>query len=166
AQVDGLPGSGRLVEEVDAQLRRARRAQAANELHAVAESLRFLAGAEIRSLPELQALEAHCRKAWDTRDLAADREAAGLDAATEAQGRADLLDLALFWVHLRRRVSQGGDAGEVSQTLAEAEKLLGPHPALVRERRLLARPAGEPEPPTPAPAGRTWWEHLTLGQSL
>src|SRR5262249_50591498 len=40
ARVDGLPGGGGLVREIDAQLRLARRAQAAQDLHAVAESLR------------------------------------------------------------------------------------------------------------------------------
>ncbi len=167
ARVDGFPGGGQLVQEIDAQLSRARRAQAARDLHALAEGLRFLSGADVRTPPELAALERHCRSVWDARRLVADEAPAALDADTEAQIRADLLDLALLWADLQRRLAQGDEAqarrAQAQRILAEAEELLGPCPALTRERQLLTGPESAS---VPAAARRSWWEHLTLGRSL
>jgi eukaryotic-like serine/threonine-protein kinase len=164
-RVDRLPGSAGLVAEIDALLGQARRAQAARDLHAVAESLRFLAGAEVFPERELQALEAHCRTAWEKRGLVADPAAAALDAATEEQVRTDLLDLALLWADLKHRLARRGEGAgrpeEAQAILAEAEQLLGPSAALARERRLVTGAAVPPEP-----ARGTWWEQLTLGRSL
>src|SRR5262249_9030213 len=161
---DGLPGSARLLGAIDAELLQARRAQAARDLHAVAESLRFLAGADVHSPQDLRALEAHGRTAWEARGLVLGRGAAALRARAEEQGRAGLLDLALLWADLKRRLARQGGTGdgraEVEATLAEAESLLGSCPALARERRLLAGAAGDETPS--APVRRTWWEHLTL----
>src|SRR5207253_7048156 len=52
ARAEGLPGAGALVEAIDAQLQKARRALAAEDLHAVAERLRYLRSEEHSS--ELQ----------------------------------------------------------------------------------------------------------------
>jgi serine/threonine protein kinase/Tfp pilus assembly protein PilF len=114
ARAEGVPGSAGRLTAFDAELRLARRAAAADDLHAVAERLRFLAGGEPRPATEREALTNQCRAAWEARDLLTDRSAS-LDAGSEAQLQADLLDLALLW----------GNAG----MLAEAERLLGPRPA-------------------------------------
>jgi serine/threonine protein kinase/Tfp pilus assembly protein PilF len=114
ARVEGVPGSAELVMAFDAELRRARRAAAADDLHAVADRLRFLAGGERRPATEREALTQQCRAVWEARDHLTDRSAS-LDAGSEDQLQADLLDLVLLW----------GDAG----MLAEAERLLGPRPA-------------------------------------
>src|SRR5207244_3486113 len=71
ARAEGLPGCQGLVGQLDDWLRQARRASAAEQLHAVAERARLLAGAEAMSAAELRALEAHCRTAWEARGLIA-----------------------------------------------------------------------------------------------
>ncbi len=168
--MDGLPGGARLAETLDGQRRLARRAQAAVDLHAVAENLRFLAGADVHSARELQLLEAHCRTAWEARGLVAGPGNAALDADTEEQIRADLLDLALLWAELTRRRARQGEDGEdcaeVPAILAEAEALLGPSAALARERHLLGSASGADGTPGSAPSRRAAWEHVALGQSL
>ena len=147
ARVGGLPGSAGLVTALDAELRRAQRAQAAEDLHPLAERLRFFAGAESHTAAELKTMGEECRTAWEARGLLADRAAAPLDPDTEEQVQADLLDLALLWSDLDR---QAGPA-----VLAECEELLGPRPALTRER-----PGREGQP------ARTPWEHVALGRGL
>jgi serine/threonine protein kinase/Flp pilus assembly protein TadD len=149
-RADGLPGSAGLVQALDAELRRARRADAADGLHAVAERLRFLAGAENHTAAELKTLTEECRTAWEVRGSLADRAGVPLDPDTEGQVRADLLDLALLWADLDRPAGQ--------TVLAEAEELLGPCPALTRERR--RQEGAEPQP------AQTPWEHVALGRAL
>jgi serine/threonine protein kinase/tetratricopeptide (TPR) repeat protein len=164
ARAESLPGGRRLAETLDHHLQHARRAQAAVDLHAVAECLRFLAGADIHSIHELEVLEGHCHTAWAARGLVADRGAATLDGDVEEQLRADLLDLALLWADLKRqlgpRSGSGADRGAVRSILAEAEALLGPSVALDRERCLLAGPVAPAAPPLSS------WEHVVLGRSL
>jgi serine/threonine protein kinase/Flp pilus assembly protein TadD len=165
SRAEGIPGAAPLVQALDEQARLARRAQAVVDLHAVAEGLRFLAGADIRTTGDLRALEAQCRTAWEARNLVVDREAASL-GDTDEHVRADLLDLALFWTDLIRGLARkdGREDGraEVEAVLAEAEKLLGPSAALTRERQLLA--GGVPS--TPAAGGLASWERVALAQSL
>lgn len=162
ARLDGLPGGAALAATFDTQLRRARRAHTAGDLHAVAETLRFLVGADLQVVSELQTLQDSCRSAWAARQLLDENPDAVLDAATEEQVRDDLLDLALLWTGLKRQLArlQGADEPreEIQAILAEAEARLGPSPALARERQ-----AGQE---SPVPARRAWWVHLRLGQSL
>lgn len=163
ARAESVPGSRELVGQLEDQLRRARRASAVEQLHAVCERVRFLAGAEVLSERELQALEAQCRTIWETRELIAGRTDAPLKEAIEEQARTDLIDLALLWTDLKRRLASGEAAhAEARQVLAEVETLCGPSTAVARERRALdgvADPEGEPD-------GRTFWEHTALGRSL
>jgi tetratricopeptide (TPR) repeat protein len=153
---------------LDGELRLARRAQAATDLHAVAESLRFLAGAEMRSTHDLEILESHCRIAWAARASVGDRTSAALDPATEEQVRKDLLDLALLWADLKRRLAQrttGGEArSERRSILAEAEALLGPSAVLARERQLLGD-APAAASPLPGAGPSSSWEYTILAQS-
>jgi serine/threonine protein kinase/Flp pilus assembly protein TadD len=164
-RAEGLPGGSRLSQALDRHLRQARRAQAAKDLHAVAESLRFLAGANVYSARELQTLEAHCRSAWEARGVVAD-PSAPLDPDTEEQLWADLYDLALLWAGPRQRGPASGGEGagpeQVRALLAEAEMLVG-HCTARAERQ---RPAEAEGSPAPAAARRATWEHVALGQSL
>jgi eukaryotic-like serine/threonine-protein kinase len=167
ARAQGIPGAARLVESLDDQARLARRAQAVLDLHAVAESLRFLAGADLHTTGDLRALDAQCRKAWESRNLVVDREGASL-AGTDEQVQADLLDLALFWADLIRRLAgqdgQSDSRAQVEAILAEAKELLGPSAALTRERQLLAGEVAVPS--TPATGRLASWERVALAQSL
>jgi tetratricopeptide (TPR) repeat protein len=170
ARAEGLPGGGRLARALDRQLHQARRAQAAKDLHTVAESLRFLTGAEVHSPSELKTLEAHCRTAWEARAVIANPGDAALDADNEEQIWADLRDLALLWADPKRRPfprSKGGaDHEDIGDLRAEADLLLGHCTALARERHPLPDEAGADAAPTPARDRQAFWEHLALAQAL
>jgi serine/threonine protein kinase/Flp pilus assembly protein TadD len=118
AQADGLPGSAGLVGAIDAKLRVARRAEAADELHAVAERLRFLAGSEARPA-RWDELRERCRMSWQSRGLLTDPTAG-------ERVRDDLLDLALLWSDLESRLGSREEARAVRE---EADELLGRDPA-------------------------------------
>jgi serine/threonine protein kinase/tetratricopeptide (TPR) repeat protein len=163
-RVEGWPGSRRLAEQLDAILTRARRASAAGQLHAVTDRLRMLAGADVLSERDMRALEGHCKKAWEARHLVAGRSAAALEETAEEQLRADLIDLALLWTDLKRRLAPGDGArrSEARAVLAELQALCDPSAAVARERRSLGEKVG-PEADAP---GRTAWESASLGRSL
>jgi tetratricopeptide (TPR) repeat protein len=120
-RLEGMPIRGSLAADIEASLRQARRAQAAEDLHALAERLRFLAGSDTVPAGEVGAQDARCRTAWETRALLADREGAPLDGAAERQIREDLLDLAVLWADLKD--------GQAQPLLREANELLGDGPA-------------------------------------
>jgi tetratricopeptide (TPR) repeat protein len=96
-----------------------------------------------------------------------DREGTSL-AGTDEQVQADLLDLALFWADLNRRLAgqdrKSDSRAQVEAILAEAEELLGPSAALTRERQLLAGEVAVPS--TPATGGLASRERVALAQSL
>jgi serine/threonine protein kinase/Tfp pilus assembly protein PilF len=167
ARAQGIPGSAHLAEELDHQADLARRAQAILDLHAVAERLRFLAGADIHATGDLRALEAQCRTAWETRDLAVDRSAIS-GAGIDEQVKKDLLDVTLFWADLSRRLARergtSDSRAKMEVILTEAEKLLGSSAALARERQLLA--GGVAVPSAPAEGRLASWERVALAQSL
>jgi tetratricopeptide (TPR) repeat protein len=106
------------------------------------ERLRFLEGSDDHARVNLEQLGVLCRDTWDIRAVLGDWAKAPLDAKTEAQIHCDLLDLALLWVDVKNRRGVHGAKAEIAHAdaqaiLAEAEGLLGPSPALSRERRRL-----------------------------
>jgi serine/threonine protein kinase/Flp pilus assembly protein TadD len=141
SRAGGLPGGSALVQTLDARLLQARRAEAAEDMHALAERLRFAAGAETYPSAGMKALAEQSRATWQERGLLTDH-AAALDPDTEAQLRDDLLDLALLWADIERRLALDSSA-EAQAARAEAERLLGP-----------------------APTPRAAWEHVIRGRSL
>jgi serine/threonine protein kinase/Tfp pilus assembly protein PilF len=166
---EGVPGEKALAGELGRQLRRARRGLAAENLHHLAEELRFrFADAPPAAAIDLgrgRALDRHCGEVWDQRDLLADR-AAPVAPETEAAIPEDLGDLALFRADLRVRLAPAArrDAARAgaARDLAEAEALCGPSPALARARRAYAGEAG----PELDPAPRTAHDYCALGRSL
>jgi serine/threonine protein kinase/Tfp pilus assembly protein PilF len=150
-RVNGLPGCGSLVAQIDADLLAARQGAAAAKLHAVTERLRLLAGGDTQSAGDLRALEAHCRTAWEQV-----RHVAG------QQARSDVIDLALLWTDLKQRLgpTDPSSRAELLAVLAEAEELCGPDAALAHARQALGGLTG------PLPAARTFHEHAALGRSL
>jgi tetratricopeptide (TPR) repeat protein len=153
-----------LVEQLDAWLHRARRANAAEQLHAVCERARLLAGANMLPERDLRALESHCRTAWEVRALVAGRDVAGPDRIPDVQLRADLIDLALLWTDLMRRLAPGDAAvlREMRAILVEADALCGPSAAIARERRVL-----DGLPPLEGPTAElSYWESAALGRAL
>jgi Flp pilus assembly protein TadD len=164
ARVEAWPGSGHLVAQFDEALDRAHRASAAGQLHDVTERLRLLAGADVLPQRGLRVLEEHCRTAWEARHLVVAPLGARRDEAIEEQAAADLIDLALLWTDLKRRLAPGDGKwqAEARAVLDEVEALCGPSAAVARERRALE---GKVEPEGKG-IKRTAWEHAALGRSL
>jgi serine/threonine protein kinase/Flp pilus assembly protein TadD len=159
ARVEGLPGCAGLVGQFDDWLCRARRARAAGQLHAVTERLRLLAGADVLPHHHLTTLEAHCRTAWQARYIITDA-GVPLEEAVGEQARADLLDLALLWLDLKRRLGPAAAArDEARAVLAEVQALCGPSAAVARESALRGEVA-------PDVRGQTFRECAALGHAL
>jgi tetratricopeptide (TPR) repeat protein len=100
-----------------------------------------------------------CRRLWAQRErLARLAPEAGPE---REQVRADLLDLAVVWVHLESRLpATGPGRAPPLEVLREAETLFGPSCVLDQERRRhgLDREQEKAVPP------RTAWEHYALGR--
>jgi serine/threonine protein kinase/Flp pilus assembly protein TadD len=164
ALAETVPGGGALAEDLRGALGQARRQWAVQELHLLADRVRYLYPFDTLPGPALRELEASCRKAWANRGPIRERLAVG-PAAEDVQ--ADLLDLALLGAELRARCAQADDrtsSQEGKQVLAEAEAEFGPSAALARARCRAGAPAGEVAAESPEP--RTAWEHYALGRML
>lgn len=169
----GLPGNRDLKRELTSRVRLAARAQAALDLHDIADRFRLLYGADFFPAPRLQELESRCRTFWDQRALILDRLGTELDADFERRIQLDLLDLAILGADLRVRLApeSGKPAArsDALQLLAEAESLFGPSAVLAFECRAHAAALGLKDPAAaadPSPAPRSAWEHYALGRAL
>ena len=173
--IERIPGSSDLSEKFSEQLRLARRGQAAEQLHVLTNQIRLYCGDEGRTLKEVQTLEEHCQKIWNTRGLLVKPVGARLEPALEEQIQADMLDLAILWAELRSRSAPADRVQEVCrdalQLLTEAEKLLGSSIILTRERQAYlekldeAPAAGGAAPLATELVPQTAWEHLYMGRS-
>lgn len=170
AVTDGLPVRGGLSDRLAAGLRRAELAAGADDLHAVAEGLRALAVADAVSPDDLARADRLGRGLWAKKaELVA--AAAYLPAEARGRVRADLLDAALVWSHLRVRLAPAERAAAVA-VLTEADTELGPCAGLYLERAALLRDLGRAAdadvdlrraaetPPATA------WDHLAVGGHL
>jgi serine/threonine protein kinase/Flp pilus assembly protein TadD len=158
-----VPGYHGLVGQLESWSQRAYRAKAAGELHNVTERLRLLVDTDALSGRDLRLLESHCRTAWETRHVVGD-STAPLEESVEEQARADLIDMALLWTDLKRRLSPGDEVwrSECRKVLAETQGLCGPSAALARVLQTLGGPAIPPGEPAPL----TFREQAALGRSL
>jgi eukaryotic-like serine/threonine-protein kinase len=168
-----LPNQEALVRSLDQQLSIARYGQLADNLHRLAEQVRFLYDADNLSRGRMQSLESACRAVYDARaTLLEGRKLLG-DGSNE-DVRTDFLDLVILWTALRVRLAEPADPArrEALDILAEAEAMFGPNAALLAERQRHAealgladvvrtsREQGSSHPP------RTAWDHYTVGRSL
>jgi serine/threonine protein kinase/Flp pilus assembly protein TadD len=172
----GLAGTRTLAAELTRQINLVEQAGAADELHRLAERVRFLSVAEQPPAEQLRPLEARIWDLWQRREEV--RALVGGDGSPDATQRvkADLLDLAILWTDLHVRLAVTGDSRssfqEALNVLGEAEGLFGPSPALLHRRKAYAQALGLTELARAAdrraadvPA-RTAWEHYSLGWSL
>jgi serine/threonine protein kinase/Flp pilus assembly protein TadD len=173
--IERIPGGSQRSERLGDQLRLARRGQAAEHLHVLANYIRLYCGDDSRTLGQTQTLEEECQKIWNTRGLLVKPTGAQLEPAMEEQIQADLLDLAILWADLRTRSLPANRAQEAYrdalQLLTEAEQLLGSSIILTRERQAYLEKLGG----APAAGGdaelatklvpQTAWEHLYMGRS-
>jgi tetratricopeptide (TPR) repeat protein len=164
-----LPGTDDLRGELEAELGLARRGQMAEELHALADLVRFRHGIELPARDDAQSLLRACRAIWERRRLLVPVGGGSLDAESERRIRTDLLELAAVWADLRMRLASPEGTPEarreVLAMLTEAETSFGRSLALdVRRERLLADPGRAASRPDVSHAPRTAWEHYDLGR--
>jgi serine/threonine protein kinase/Flp pilus assembly protein TadD len=176
ALAEGLPGSGKLQEELTGSLHQAEQAQLAAELHAFVERVRLVYGLESVPAEQLRPLEARCGAFWDKRSLIRQRLGSEVDSELARSVRTDLLDLAILGSDLRVRAAPAEDAAaareEALAVLAEAERQFGVSPLLeyergrhaeVLKRNDVAETAGRrlvERPPQSA------WEYFAMGRAL
>ncbi len=157
---------------LEAQLRLASRAQQAEELHTLADQLRFWYGVAPEPNDATRVMATRLRKIWDERDRLAPPPGTVLEPEIERQLEVDLLELAVVWADLRLRLAPGEGQAltearvDALAVLDQANAAYGPNLALARERRALARSLGRVDAgPVETATPRSAWEHYDLGRS-
>jgi eukaryotic-like serine/threonine-protein kinase len=172
ASLQGLPGQSELraklrselelVEKARAELERA---QLRKSLHELAERIRFVAADGSGAARALPALESPCRALWDRRDEIMARLTSVGGTGADLELRADLYDLAIFWADCQDSIALHGaklaGAELAKSILDQAEKVLGPSPALAAERQRRVNSAAGAKL-----AAGTAWEHLAVGRAF
>jgi serine/threonine protein kinase len=157
------------------ELARTQQSQWAEEIHELADRLRFLYGTDLAARDALRALEHRLRTTWEARGRILAQLAGGLDPDEAQRFRTDFLDLAILWADLRVRLTAGRQdeaRRDALRTLDEAERLFGASPVLARERQSHAEALGLADVARAAARSRaelvpqTAWEHYALGRSL
>jgi tetratricopeptide (TPR) repeat protein len=172
----GLPGAGILAAELDERIRQTAQAQIIEQLHRVADRVRFLCGTDLPSGKRMHDLEAQCWDLLQRQDEILTR--LSRDDSTEAkqQIQADLLDLVILWseLHVHGVSPQEAPARgqEALLVLEKAQARFGASPVLLLQCKVcpeaaglkdIAQAAEQSARQTPA---RTAWEHSALGRSL
>jgi serine/threonine protein kinase/Tfp pilus assembly protein PilF len=167
--------AGTEIEAAQAELDAERAVHAAQNLHIVADELRFQSGADSLGPTELDQLLAQCAELWKMRDQILDRLARRLPSADQARMKQDLLDLAILWAAQRvrqaHRPGESLDHEEILRMLDEAEARFGSSPVLEHERAIHAAAIGADQVAAAARRRaldmpvRTSWEHYALGRS-
>lgn len=167
---ESLPFRAALTRELREHLEDAQRGQAADELHLFAETIRPLYAAQLLPAAQARAVDAHCRRFWENRQLIVQR------LGSDPHVRPDLLDLAILFADLHVRASERGQEAAAQQAalqiLAEAEADFGPSCVLYQERRKYATALGlsavaeEAAAQAAARAPQSAWEHYALGRAL
>jgi serine/threonine protein kinase/tetratricopeptide (TPR) repeat protein len=181
SQVENIPGSRDLELKLTEELDHARRAQAARELHRLADRFRLFYGVDFLSRTDIRELERSCREFWNKRHwimnrLAPDSELSS-GADLEQHVKADLLDLAILHTSLLVRRASGSRFTRQKKraTLAvldQAQELFGESAVLYYERQRQAVALGLPDIANEAATRRTQftpstaWEYFALGRAL
>lgn len=168
---ENVPGMSGLVRDIEVERRRAWRGQMADELHALAERVRFHYGLSPPAPEEAERLIRRARELWEAPDRLTDAEAAALPPEIEERVRIDMLELAVVWADFRVRfappVQREPARREALRVLDGARALGVASPALDRERRALAEALGaRGDASRSVTAPSTAWEHYDLGRSL
>jgi serine/threonine protein kinase/Tfp pilus assembly protein PilF len=176
ALAENLPGGTALRQQLKGQLRLAQRAHAAQQLHSIADRLRFLYGMEPLPAGQANQWEAQCRQIWQKRDLLRSKVEGPVESRLEKNIQEDLRDLAILWADLHVRLAASDQMDEARQEalrlLGEAEALFGSSVILARARRDYAEALGRGDLAQAAArhlvelAPQTAWEHYSLGRFL
>jgi tetratricopeptide (TPR) repeat protein len=170
ALTEHLPGAGSLRRALDKELALALRESKAAELHRLAEFIRFRYGTAAPPAEEAHSLICLGRAIWPARRSLVRPIHGRPETESDRTVRTDLLDLAVIWAALRVRSATKSEAAEARKEalriLDEAEALLGPSPALQRDRHAYAKALGlanSSSRPTVQP--QSAWERYDLGRS-
>jgi serine/threonine protein kinase/Flp pilus assembly protein TadD len=176
ALVEGLPFSEPLRRELRSESLRAQQERALQKLHALAETIRLLHGAQGLPGGQAKGLELQCRELWEKRELIIRRLGIERDEAVAEKVGNDLLDLAILWGDLRtRQISglQGTRAHKAAlKVLDQAESQFGPNCIIYHARAAHHAGLGEADKARDALAQaasfkpRTAWQHDALGRAL
>ncbi|MFO0848462.1 MAG: tetratricopeptide repeat protein [Gemmataceae bacterium] len=169
----GLPFRAGLRAELRAARAAAERAVAADDLHAFAERVRWLAAAEHLPPAEAAAVGRKCREVWTSREPLVAKLTGQPVAEREERWRADLLDVAVLAAGLGVRSADLAGRPDAHRgaldTLAQAEQLLGPTAVIELERGRHLRALGQSQAAADAERRavppRTAWGHLVAGRS-
>jgi tetratricopeptide (TPR) repeat protein len=165
-----LPGVTRKQDLLAHELARATRGSKLEELHQLAELIRFRYCLTLPPPEEARSLIQLGRTIWNGRSKLiaplAGEAAAGIDDRT----RTDLLDLLVLWANLRVSTASTAEAllayQEALGVLTQAKALLGSSPSLERGRRAFALTLGQESATSNAGiSARSAWEHFDLGKS-
>jgi serine/threonine protein kinase/tetratricopeptide (TPR) repeat protein len=150
-------------QELAEGLARSRKGAKAEELHRLAELVRFRYTIDPPPTEEARALIRRGEEIWRDRDLLVKPTD---DSESDPTVRDDLLDFTLAWVNFRLRMAARDQTRsarlEAVRVLDEAEALFGPGPAIDRERRAWS---GLTESPTHPSTPQSAREHFDLGES-
>jgi serine/threonine protein kinase/Flp pilus assembly protein TadD len=169
ALAEHFPAVDHTRQALAVELARARRGEQAERLHGLAEQIRFRYGLAVPPPEEAQSILRLGRAIWDGRTALAQSVNTGGEVQFDEPTRADLIDLVASWADLRMRCAEGPEIAlarqETLRVLSEAEALLGPSPALQRQRQALGEaPDLKAAPPARPLEARSASEHLDLGK--
>ena len=158
------PAAQDVAQAIHAEISLAQQGRMANQLHDLADVIRFHHSIELPSDEDARALIQNCRAIWDTRSRLFPGGAAA-NVGAEQRLKSDLVEVAVIWADLCVRLA---DPEQVNTAKREALGLLdqanadyGPSLAIDLRREMLGRGvAGGPS----VHASRTAWEHYDTGR--
>jgi serine/threonine protein kinase/tetratricopeptide (TPR) repeat protein len=170
ALVERVPGSAGRRAALVRELVLANRGVKLDELHQLADLIRFRYGVALPPFEEAQSLIQLGRAIWQRRNDLTRPRAQRDEAAVDDRTRTDLIDLMVLWTELRGRYASKTEAVEAKwealRFLEEAEALLGNSAALARQRWAFASALGVEKSARSAEVNaRSAWEHFDLGKS-
>jgi tetratricopeptide (TPR) repeat protein len=165
-----LPGAAHRKAALEHERAIADRGVRIEELHRLAELVRFRYGVALPPEEEAKSLIRVGRAIWDGRDRLIHSLASSDEPLLRERTRRDLIDIVVLWAELLGRDKSTEDAGGARtaalHVLTEAEAVLGLSPALERQRRAYERSLGIEKASPPAVfKANSAEEHLDLGKS-
>lgn len=164
-----LPAAGDVRTALSVELALARRGQMAEELHELADRVRYLYGIDPPAGDDARALLKLCEVAWAQRDLLLHGNGLFLGSDEIEQVQVDLLELAAVRADLLVRLAAPPEVESAWRAalrlLDEADRVYGPSLALQLKRNQLTAALGRSTPETVAPLRPlSAYEHYDLGR--
>ena len=164
---DTVPPVRGLTRALGDELLRAKRGQMAEELHDLADSIRFRHGIDLPPGEGARELVRHCRAIWEQRDRLIPADAA-IETGAAHRIKTDLLELAIVWADLELRSTSPAVAAarsEAMRVLDLADAAFGPSLAVDLLRKQLGATRGKLAAPAAMSGGsRSAWEHYDMGR--